>query len=104
MLILGLVAHFLHVISSPLVIGAIILLGCMSGSRRVVRGGSGVMGVCLTLLAIDSVTPSWSDAWLILIGIAAAMLAAEIWLSVVLPTYFGLRAFLSAALSRIPRD
>lgn len=104
MFLLGLVAHFLHIVSSPFLIGMIILLSCMSGSRRIVRGGSGVLGACLTLFAMDSLAPSWSGAWLVLIGIAAAMLAAEIWLSALLPAYYGLRAFLSAAVSRIPRD
>jgi hypothetical protein len=104
MLILGLVAHFLHVVSSPFLIGTIILLSCMSGSRRIVRGGSGVFGAGLTLLAMESLVPSWSNASLLLIGIAAAMLAAEIWLSAVLPSYFGLRAFLSATVSRTQRD
>ena len=104
MLILGLVAHFLHVVSSPFLLGTIILLSCMSGSRRIVRGGSGLFGACLTIFAMDSLVPSWSGTWLILIGVAAAMLAAEIWLSALLPAYYGLRAFLSAAVSRIPRD
>jgi hypothetical protein len=104
MLLLGLVAHFLHIVSSPFLVGMIILLSCMSGSRRIVRGGSGVFGVGLTLLAMENLVPSWSNTSLVLIGIAAAMLAAEIWLSALLPAYYGLRAFLSAALSRIPRD
>ena len=104
MLILGLVAHFLHIVSSPFLVGTIILLSCMSGSRRIVRGASGVLGACLTLLAMESLVPSWSNTSLVLIGVAAAVLAAEIWLSALLPAYFGLRAFLSAAWSRMPRD
>lgn len=104
MLILVLVAHFLHVISSPLLIGAIFLLSCTNGSRTIVRGGAGVFGACLTLFALESLEPSWSSTWMILIGIAAALLAAEIWLSVLLPAYYGLRAFLSAAWSRMPHD
>jgi membrane-bound ClpP family serine protease len=104
MLILGLVAHFLHVISSPFLAGTIFLLSFMSGSRKIVRGGAGASGAFLTLFAVKNLEPSWSSTWLILIGIAAAMLAAEIWLSALLPAYFGLRAFLSAALSRTQRD
>lgn len=61
MLILGIVAHFLHAVSSPFLIATILLVSCMSGSRRIVRGSSGVFGTFLTLFGTESPVPSWSN-------------------------------------------
>ncbi|MCG6122544.1 MAG: hypothetical protein MEP57_07535 [Microvirga sp.] len=82
----------------------IFLLARLSGSGKVVRLGAAVLGAGLSLLLIENPALNWLNVGLILIGIAAAALAAEIWLSVVLPTYFGLRTFLSAAWARLSRD
>ncbi len=104
MLILDLVAHFLDIVSSPLLFGVIFLLSCTSGSRNFVRGGSGAAGALLAILAIGSFEPTWVTGLQMMLGIAAGSLAAELWLSVILPAYFGLRAFLSVFFARRPPD
>lgn len=104
MLFLEIVAHFLHVVSSPLLFSAIILLNFTNMSRNTIRGASGAVGALLALMAVESIAPSWTNGVLVVLGVAAGMLAAEFWISVVLPMFHGLRGFLFGIFARKPPD
>lgn len=86
---LALFAHWLDVATSPFVLAAPLILALATGRPWIVRLGTVLVAVALSALSALGETLHWAAA-LLGLGALAGLVAAEVWLALVLPLAAGI--------------